>query len=131
LHTVEQAAHRVEQLTRDIDELVESWKLLPLVKSLQALRGVRTGNGHLRRVLGEAAWAYRFRPSMSTAIRERNAEVPQPIRDIAWTAQERLHRRYARMSGRGIRNQKTVTAIDRELTGFVWAIGEAQQALAA
>jgi transposase len=178
LHTVEQAAERVEQLTRDIEELVERWKLAPLVKSLQALRGVRlvtaviiaaelgdlsrfksapqlmaylglvpsehssgeskqrgritrTGNGHVRRVLVEAAWAYRFRPSMSTAIRERNADVPQPIRDIAWKAQERLHRRYARMSGRGVRNQKTVTAIARELTGFVWAIGQAQQKLVA
>jgi transposase len=178
LHTVEQAAERVERLTRDIEELVESWKLAPLVKSLQALRGVRlvtaviiaaelgdlsrfksapqlmaylglvpsehssgeskqrgritrTGNSHVRRVLVEAAWAYRFRPSMNTAIRERNADVPPTIRDIAWKAQERLHRRYARMSARGMRNQKTVTAIARELTGFVWAIGQAQQKLAA
>jgi transposase len=94
-------------------------------------RITRTGNGHVRRVLVEAAWAYRFRPSMSTAIGEWNADVPRPIRDIAWKAQERLHQRYARMSGRGVRNQKTVTAIARELTGFVWAIGEAQQKLVA
>jgi transposase len=90
----------------------------------------RTGNGHVRRVLVEAAWAYRFRASMSSAIRERNDGVPRPIRDIAWKAQERLHRRYARMSGRGMCKQKTVTAIARELAGFVWAIGQAQQKLA-
>jgi transposase len=178
LHTVEQGAERVGQLTRDIEELVESWKLAPLVKSLQALRGVqlvtaviiaaelgdlsrfnsapqlmaylglvpsehssggskqrghitRTGNSHVRRVLVESAWAYRFRPSMSTAISERNEGVPRPIREIAWKAQERLHRRYARMSGRGMCKQKTVTAIARELAGFVWAIGQAQKKLAA
>jgi len=178
LHTVEQAAERVEQLTRDIEELVESWSLAPLVKSLQALRGVqlvtaviiaaelgdlsrfksapqlmaylglvpsehssgeskqrghitRTGNSHVRRVLVEAAWAYRFRASMSATIRERNQGLPRPIRDIAWKAQERLHRRYARMSGRGMCKQKTVTAIARELAGFVWAIGQAQHKLAA
>ena len=177
LHTVEQAAERVGQLTGDIAELVESWSLLPLVKSLQALRGVqlvtaviitaelgdlsrfesapklmaylglvpsenssgeskrrghitRTGNSRVRRVLVEAAWAYRFSASMSTAIRERNDGVARPIRDIAWKAQERLHRRYARRGGRGMCKQKTVTAIARELAGFVWAIGQAQQKLA-
>ena len=68
----------------------------------------RTGNSHVRRVLVEAAWAYRFRASMSTAIRERNDGVPRLIRDIAWKAQERLHRRYASMSGRDMCKQKTV-----------------------
>ena len=41
LHTVEQAAERVEKLTGDIRELVETWEMAPLVKSLQALRGVQ------------------------------------------------------------------------------------------
>ena len=90
----------------------------------------RTGNRHVRRVLVEAAWAYRFRASLSREIRERNKGVPRPIREIAWKAQERLHRRYARMSGRGMCKQKTVTAIARELAGFIWAIGQAQQKLA-
>jgi hypothetical protein len=67
---------------------------------------------------------------MSAAIRVRNEGLPRPVRDIAWKAQERLHRRYARMSGRGVCKQKTVTAIARELTGFVWAIGQAQRKLA-
>ena len=41
LHAVEQATARVERLTKDIAELVESWSLRPLVKALQALRGVQ------------------------------------------------------------------------------------------
>jgi transposase len=36
----DQATARVEELTNDIAELVETWALKPLVKSLQALRGV-------------------------------------------------------------------------------------------
>jgi hypothetical protein len=38
----------------------------------------RTGNSHVRRVLVEAAWAYRFRASMSAEIRERNKGVAPP-----------------------------------------------------
>src|SRR5438552_1447563 len=41
LHTVEEASERVAGLTRDITELVESWHLAPLVKSLQALSGIQ------------------------------------------------------------------------------------------
>ena len=85
-------------------------------------RITRTGNRHVRRVLVEAAWAYRHRPAMSWELRKRNEGLQQPVRDIAWKAQQRLHRRYARMIGRGKNKQQTVTAMARELTGFVWAI---------
>ena len=37
---VEQSAERVDKLTKEIAELVEGWSLAPLVRSLQALRGV-------------------------------------------------------------------------------------------
>jgi transposase len=86
-------------------------------------RITRTGNGHVRRVLVEAAWAYRFRPGMSVAIRKRNEGVAPPVQRIAWKAQERLHRRYCRMLGRGKNKQQTVTAVARELAGFIWDIG--------
>lgn len=99
-------------------------------ESKQRGRITRTGNSHVRRVLVEAAWAYRFRASVSAAIRERGEGVPRQMREIAWRAQQRLHRRYARMSGRGMCKHETVTAIARELAGFVWAIGQAQQQLA-
>jgi transposase len=38
--TAQQATQRVERLTRDIQELVAGWALAPLVKNLQAFRGV-------------------------------------------------------------------------------------------
>ena len=89
------------------------------------------GNSHVRRILVEAAWAYRFRPTMSWAIRKRNEGVAPEIQAIAWKAQNRLHGRYKKLLGRGKNKQQTVTAVARELAGFVWAIGRQPGAMAA
>jgi transposase len=84
----------------------------------------RTGNQHVRKTLVESAWSYRFKPSMSYEIRRRNEGVSAEVRDIAWKAQQRLHRRYQRLLKRGKSKQQTVTALARELAGFIWAIGQ-------
>jgi transposase len=81
----------------------------------------KTGNAHLRRVLVEAAWHYRHRPFVGAALRRRQRGAPPAIVAHAWTAQQRLHRRYHRLAGRGKVKQQVTTAIARELTGFVWA----------
>jgi transposase len=81
----------------------------------------KTGNAHLRRVLVEAAWHYRHHPFVSAALRRRQAGAPAAVVAQAWTAQHRLHRRYARFAARGKPKQHIVTAVARELTGFVWA----------
>jgi transposase len=177
VQAVENATARVQRLTQDIVELVESWSLRPLVKALQALRGVqvitavilaaelgdftrfasapalmaylglvpsehssgerkkrgritRTGNGHVRRILVESAWSYRYRPAMSGAIRKRNEGVAPAVQAIAWKAQHRLHGRYQKLLGRGKNKQQTVTALARELAGFVWSIARQKQLLA-
>lgn len=83
----------------------------------------KTGNAHLRRTLVEAAWSYRYPPRFNHDIKTRNAAVSGAVRSIAWKAQHRLHRRYQRMSARGLNRNRTITAIARELCGFVWAIG--------
>ena len=44
----------------------------------------------------------------------------------AWRCQQRLYRRWRRMSGRSKPTQKIVVACARELAGFVWAIGSHQ-----
>lgn len=90
-------------------------------------RITKTGNGYVRRVLTEAAWAYRFAPRMSEAIKRRNEGVPPEIQAIAWKAQQRLHRRYRKMQQAGKGQQKIVTAVARELAGFVWAAARAAQ----
>ena len=83
----------------------------------------KTGNAHLRRILIEAAWAYRHRPAVGAALRKRQATVPAKVKEIAWKAQHRLHARYRRLTARGKCKQQVVTAIGRELLGFIWAIG--------
>jgi transposase len=91
----------------------------------------KTGNAHLRRVLIEAAWAYRHRPSCTGALRQRQRDLPEPIRAIAWQAQVRLCHRYRWLTARGKLKPQVVTAIGRELLGFIWAIGGALAAPAA
>ena len=81
----------------------------------------KTGNAHLRRVLVEAAWHYRHHPFVSTALQTRQGGAPAAVIARAWTAQQRLHRRYQRLAARGKPNHQIVTALARELTGFVWA----------
>jgi transposase len=81
----------------------------------------KTGNAHLRRVLVEAAWHYRHRPFVSAALQRRQRGAPEAAIARAWTAQQRLHRRYHRFAARGKPSQHIITAVARELTGFVWA----------
>jgi transposase len=83
----------------------------------------KTGNAHLRRIAIEAAWSYRFRPGVGPALRKRQEGVPEPIKEIAWKAQHRLHKRYLRMAAAGKDQRKIITAVGRELLGFIWAIG--------
>jgi transposase len=83
----------------------------------------KTGNAHLRRIVVEAAWSYRHRPRVGSALRQRHARQSEAVRAIAWKAQHRLHSRYCRLLGRGKNKQQVVTAVARELLGFVWAIG--------
>lgn len=85
----------------------------------------KTGNGHVRRVLVEAAWTYRH-PARKTAHLQRRAErAPAAVQEIAWKAQKRLCGRYRSMTGRGKLKVQTCTAVARELAGFIWAIGQA------
>jgi len=83
----------------------------------------KTGNAHLRRIAIEAAWSYRFRPGVGLALRKRQEGVAEPIKEIAWKAQHRLHKRYLRMAAAGKDQRKIITAVGRELLGFIWAIG--------
>jgi transposase len=83
----------------------------------------KTGNAHLRRVVIEAAWAYRHRPAVGPSLRQRQGLASAEVKEIAWKAQHRLHARYRALIARGKCKQQVVTAIGRELLGFIWAIG--------
>jgi transposase len=82
----------------------------------------KTGNGHVRRVLVEAAWCYRFPARKTAALQRRAEQAPDEVQAIAWKAQKRLCGRYQALSKRGLLPQKTCVAVARELTGFIWAI---------
>lgn len=82
----------------------------------------KTGNGHARRVLVEAAWNYRFPARISRVLQIRQEGQPKAVREIAWRAQLRLAHRYRRLSSRKLHPNKICVAIARELAGFVWDI---------
>jgi transposase len=84
----------------------------------------KAGNCHARRALIESAWAYRYPAKVSPSIQLRLEGLPKPIQEIAWKAQLRLCKRYRRLAARGKNHNVVVTAIARELVGFIWAIAQ-------
>ena len=179
IKALEDATERVKRLTSDIEELVETSTLAPLVTALQSMRGVatissvvvaaeigdlrrfssagafmsfvglvpsesssgkrtqrgsitKTGNRHVRRILVEAAWHY-FKPAqMSRVLRARNAKVSDGVRKIAWKAQKCLHRKFHHLVyEKGKPPQVAVVAVARELAGFLWAIAQERELVAA
>lgn len=171
IHAVKERTDRIKRMTGEILNLLPQWRMAPVVKALQSLRGVapviattvvaeigdmsrfenprqlmaylglvpsehssggtvsrggitKTGNTHARRVLIEAAQTYSFPARVSRQLLKRQEGVPQLIRDIAWKAQVRLCGRFRRLLGRGKSRNTVVTAIARELAGFIWAIAQ-------
>ncbi len=84
----------------------------------------KTGNTEARRVLIEAAWTYRLPARVSRRLLDRQDGASDAVRSIAWKAQTRLCRRYRRLTATGKKTPVVVTAIARELLGFVWAIAQ-------
>jgi transposase len=82
----------------------------------------KAGNSPARRIVVEAAHAYRYPARITPIIARRNAELPKAVTDIAWHAQTRLCARYRRLAARKVPTNKIVVAVARELVGFVWAI---------
>jgi transposase len=82
----------------------------------------KTGNGHVRRVLVEASWAYQY-PARKTRDIQKRAELTSPtVQAIAWEAQKRLCGRYRHLMQAGKLKQQVTPAVARELAGFIWAI---------
>jgi transposase len=167
--TVHAGTDRVDRHTEQIQKFVEQWRMAPVVKALQAMRGVslivaattiaelgdldrfdhpsklmahlglipsehssgnsikrgaitKTGNGHVRRVLVEAAHAYQLPARVSRILLKRQEGVDPEVKKIAWKAQVRLCDRYRRLAGKGKPINVVTIAIARELAAFIWAI---------
>ncbi len=82
----------------------------------------KTGSGHARRLLVEAAWHYRPQPRIGRALTDRQAGQPPAAIAVAWNAQRRLHRTWRRLETRAKRRTIIAVATARELAGFCWAI---------
>jgi transposase len=82
----------------------------------------KCGNAHLRRIVVESAWSYRHLPRVGEKLRKRHEGIPAEILEIAWKAQHRLHKRYRKLTLAGKDLRKVMTAVARELLGFIWAI---------
>ena len=81
-----------------------------------------TGNAHLRRVLVEAAWTYRYPPRVGRLLKARLSGASPEIIRLSWKTQNRLHARYRKLMGRGLPKNKVIVALARELVSFMWDI---------
>jgi transposase len=82
----------------------------------------KAGDIHARTMLIEAAHSYRYPARIARHKLAAVDAVSDAVREIAWKAQTRLCQRYRHMVARGKLTQVVVTAIGRELAGFVWSI---------
>ena len=73
----------------------------------------RTGNGHVRRVLVEAAWSYRFPARRTAHLRRKAASAPPRVQALAWAAQKRLCGRTRHLKLAGKAHCHVTTAVAR------------------
>jgi transposase len=82
----------------------------------------KTGSGHARRLLVEAAWHYRKRPTIGKTLIARQDGQPAEALAVSWSTQQRLHRTWTRLEARAKRRTIIAVAAARELAGFAWSI---------
>lgn len=81
----------------------------------------KTGSGHARRLLVEAAWHYRRSPRVGLTLERRQREAPAAAIDVAWRCQHRLFDRWQRLRvQRGKPAGLVAIACARELSTFCW-----------
>ena len=78
----------------------------------------KAGNGHVRRMLVESAWSYRFPARKTKHLRQKAAAAPEAVQALAWAAQKRLCARYRDLYQVGKNKCYVTTAVARELVRF-------------
>ena len=108
-----------------VRELMGFVGLVPSIHATGLSRRVgaitKTGNGHVRRVLVEAAWSYRHPARRTLHLRRKLEGQAEEIQAISWKGQVRLCGRFRRMIARGKHPNKVTVATARELLAFLWA----------
>jgi transposase len=82
----------------------------------------KTGNGHARRLLVEAAWHHRARYRPGSTLRRRWRAASPAARARGQLANHRLHARWRSFDARKKRSVVANTAIARELAGWCWSL---------
>lgn len=82
----------------------------------------KCGNGHARWMLIESAGSYRLPPKISKALSKRQEGLPREVLKISWHAQNRLNKRWYKLSLRNLHFNKIRTAIARELSSYLWDV---------
>jgi len=82
----------------------------------------KAGNGHLRTLLIEGAWHYTKSARIGKRLEQRREGCPARAIDIADKALCRLNKKYIRLVFKGKHSNTAVTAVARELAGFIWAV---------
>ena len=82
----------------------------------------KTGNRRARRILVECSWSYQHAPRVGKKKLEKVAAAPPAVREVAWKAQCRLTARYRALIRKGKLKTVAITAVARELAGFIWAV---------
>lgn len=82
----------------------------------------KTGNGHARRLLIEAAWHHRPRYRVGAVMRARWDQAPAAARARGDQGNRRLHHRWVGFLDRRKRSTVANTAIARELAGWCWSL---------
>jgi transposase len=87
----------------------------------------KTGNGHVRRLLIEAAWHHRAHYTIGSTLRARWDAAPAAARARGDDGNRRLHKRWVSFIDRKKRSTVANTAIARELAGWCWSLAVMDQ----
>jgi transposase len=80
----------------------------------------KTGNSHIRKLLTESSWHYAKPAKVGKALARRRLGAGEEVIAYADKALFRLHGKFTKMIYRGKEKNKAVTAVARELAGFIW-----------
>lgn len=81
----------------------------------------KAGSAHARRLLVEAVPKYRHRPAVRDNLERRQRGQDPRVVEVAWRAQQRVHRRWGQLVGeRGKPKGVATVACARELAAFLW-----------
>jgi transposase len=80
----------------------------------------KCGNTHARWMLIECAGHYRMPPKISKALSKRQEGLSREVKALSWHAQNRLNKRWFKLSMRKIHFNKIRVAVARELSSYLW-----------